>query len=309
MVGRNQVVTGILATTWTTAVRYDNLIMSHERGFAALPISVAPEDDLTVTDPGRFAQHVVRVISAWAAEVEMLSGEQRDELLRAVGDTRALPSRTKQTRASIALQLPWLAKGEIARDIRRELQPAVELGRSAVEHLQTLDRLTRLLRAIELRALLVIDDSDRWLRRGTPRVDLVAGFFGRVVRELAGLNIGFAVAVHERYLKLDEYRETTAGVLSDRIDVPALLRSEQLMTLLSHRIAAFAGAGSAEQIFDGPAIERLWEFYATEADASLRKTLQIAHTALTEAARDELESIGRPLVEAAIAAWPPPERG
>ena len=157
------------------------------RGFAALPISVAPESDDTVTDPGGFAQHVVRVISTWAAEVEMLSGEQRDELLRAVADSHALPSRAKQTHAGIALQLPWLVKGEVARDIRRELEPATELARSAVEHLDALKRLARLIRAIELEPLLVIDDSDRWLRRGEPRGEIVGAFFGRVVRELAEL--------------------------------------------------------------------------------------------------------------------------
>ena len=93
--------------------------LSGERGFAALPISVAPESDEVVTDPGQFAQHLVRVISAWAAELELLSPDQRDQLLRAVADERVLPSRAKQTHAGIGLQLPWLVKGELARDIQR----------------------------------------------------------------------------------------------------------------------------------------------------------------------------------------------
>ena len=148
-------------------------------GFAALPISVAPESDETVTDPGAFAQHAVRVISTWAAEVEMLAGDARDELLRAVADSQVLPSRSKQSHAGIALQLPWIVKGELARDIRRELEPAIELERSAVEHLEALKRLARLIRAIKLEPLLIIDDSDRWLRRGEPRPEIVGAFFGR----------------------------------------------------------------------------------------------------------------------------------
>lgn len=179
------------------------------RSFATLPISVSPESDETVTDPGSFAQHVVRVISTWAEEVEMLPANS------ATSCCTRWP-----TAARFALQLPWLVKGEVARDIRRELEPATTLERSAVEHLETLKRLTRLIRAIELEPLLVIDDSDRWLRRGEPRGEIVGAFFGRVVRELAELEVGFAVAVHENYLELPEYRETTPGALSARIDVP-----------------------------------------------------------------------------------------
>jgi hypothetical protein len=275
-------------------------------GFAALPISVAPESDETVTDPGAFAQHAVRVISTWAAEVEMLSGDARDELLRAVADSQVLPSLSKQTHAGIALQLPWLVKGELARDIRRELEPAIELERSAVEHLEALKRLARLIRAIELEPLLVIDDSDRWLRRGEPRPEIVGAFFGRVVRELSELEIGFAVAVHEHYLRLPEYREATPGVLSARIDVPRLTAAEQLNEIIDHRIRAFVGDGRASEILDPEAMERLWEFYSSDANQSLRVTLQIAHTAVTEAALGDHDRVGAGLIETAIAAWLPP---
>jgi hypothetical protein len=271
-------------------------------GFAALPISVAPESDETVTEPGAFAQHAVRVVSTWAAEVEMLPEEERDELLRAVSDTRALPSRSRQTHAGFAVQLPWLVKGELARDIRRELEAGTELARSAGEHLEALKRLTRLVRAVELEPVLVVDDSDRWLRRGEPRRDLVAGFFGRVVRELAELQIGFAVAVHEHYLELDEYRDATPGVLSARVDVPRLTAPAQLAEIVAHRIRSFGESG---ELLDGAALERLWEFYAGDAGQSLRVTLQMLHTAVTEAALGEHEYVGAGLIETAIAAWMP----
>ena len=272
-------------------------------GFAALPISVAPEPDETITEPGGFAQHAVRVISAWATEVEMLSEEDRDELRRAVAGTQVLPSRSKQIHAGLALQLPWLVKGELARDVRRELEPALELERSAVERLEALKRLTRLIRAIELQPILVIDDSDRWLQRGEPREALVGAFFGRVVRELSELEIGFAVAVHDRYLELPEYRELTPGVLSARIDVPALSAPTQLTDIIDHRIRAFAGEGNAADVLDVDATERLWEFYVNDAGESLRVTLQMVHTALTEAALGEHDRVGAGLVDAAIAAW------
>lgn len=276
--------------------------LTHGNGFAALPISVAPEHDETVTEPGAFAQHAVRVVSTWAAEVEMLSEEDRDKLLRAVSDTQALASRSRQTHAAFTVQLPWLVKGELARDIRRELETGAELRRSAAEHLEALKRLTRLIRAVELEPVLVVDDSDRWLRHGEPRRDLVAGFFGRVVRELAELQIGFAVAVHEHYLELDEYRETTPGVLSARVDVPKLTEPEQLAAIIAHRIRAFGESG---ELLDEGALARLWEFYEGDGGHSLRVTLQMVHTAVAEAALAEYGYVAAGLIEAAIAAWMP----
>lgn len=279
------------------------------RGFAPLPISVAPESDETVTDPGRFAQHVVRVISTWAAEVELLSEAQRDELLRAVADRRVLGGRSRQTHAGISMQLPWLAKGQVARDIRRELEPTTELGRSAVEHLEALRRLTHVIRAIELEPLLLIDDSDRWLRRGTPRAEIVGAFFGRVVRELAELETGFAVAVHEGYLELAEYRESATGALNTRVDVPRLTDEGQLARILDHRVRAFTGEGSVSEILDSKALTGLWRFYGVDGEHSLRKALQIAHTALSEAALADHDHVGAALIDAAIAAWPPAGAG
>lgn len=276
--------------------------LTHGNGFAALPISVAPESDETVTEPGAFAQHAVRVVSTWAAEVEMLSGDERDELLRSISDTRALPSRSRQVHAGLTVQLPWLVKGELARDIRRELEAGADVARSAAEHLEALKRLTRLIRAVELEPVLVVDDSDRWLRRGEPRRDLVAGFFGRVVRELAELQIGFAVAVHEHYLELDEYREATPGVLSARVDVPRLSEPGQLAEIIAHRIRSYGESG---ELLDDAALARLWEFYESDAGHSLRVTLQMVHTAVAEAALADHGYVGAGLIEAAIAAWMP----
>jgi hypothetical protein len=283
-------------------------VFQAERGFAPIHVSVAPEQDSTVTDPGAFAQHVVRVVGAWAAEVEMLEPSELEELLHAVSDRRVLPSRRTTHRGRIALQLPWLARAELARELTRELKTSEELSRSAVEYLTALERMFRLIRTVELTPVLVIDDSDRWLRRGEPRPDIVAAFFGRIVRELANFALGFTVAVHERYLELDEYRESTVGILNTRIDVPSLTDGDQLVRILDHRVELHATGHSTLEVFDVAALQRLWVFYLGEADLSLRKTLQIAHTALSDALRVEQEQIGPALVEAAVAAWSPPHQ-
>lgn len=287
-------------------------VLSHvfqpDRGFAPIQVSVAPEQEQTVTEPGAFAQHVVRVVSAWAAEVEMLSQSEREQLLRAVSDRRVLPSRSAGFKGGIALQLPWLARAELARELRSELKTSEAIARSAVEQLTALARMFSLIRTVELTPVLVIDDSDRWLLRGEPNTEIVSAFFGRIVRELANLEIAFTVAVHERYLTLDEYRDGTAGILNTRIDLPRLSVPEQLAQILEHRIALHIGEGSADCIFERSALRRLWEFYAADGDFSLRKTLQIAHTALSDASRAGHDLIGPELLDAALAAWPPPGR-
>ena len=162
-------------------------VFQPDEGFAPIQVSVAPEHEETVTEPGAFAQHVVRVVSTWAADVEMLSEKEREQLLRAVSDRRVLPSRSAGTRGGIAVQLPWLAKAELARELRSELQTSEGIARSAAEQLAALSRMFGLIRTVELTPVLVIDDSDRWLLRGEPRPDIVAAFFGRIVRELSNL--------------------------------------------------------------------------------------------------------------------------
>jgi hypothetical protein len=279
-----------------------------DRGFAPIQVSVAPEQDETVTDPGAFAQHVVRVVSAWATEADMLLPAEREQLLRAISDHTVLPSRNTSLKAGIALQLPWLAKAELARELRTELRTSENSSRSAVEYLTALGRMFSLIRTVELMPVLVIDDSDRWMRRGQPRPDIIAAFFGRIVRELANLELAFTIAVHKRYLVLDEYRENTAGILNARIDLPRLTRDDQLTRILDHRILLHAREGSVAEVLDQEAMQRLWAFYTGEGELSLRKTLQIAHTALSDASRAGHDKIGPELIDAALAAWPPPQR-
>lgn len=276
--------------------------LSVENGFAFLPVSVAAEDQQVATDPGRFAQHVIRVLGVWSGEAEMLTAGERDELLRASTDNRTLPSRQKATRLGITVGLPWLVRGQIARDISRETRPA-EYEVPASEHLQTLGRLFQMIRTIELQPVLVIDDSDRWLRRGRPDAELVSGFFGRVIRELAQLHVPTAIAVHREYLDLAEYRDVAPGIVSSHIAVPRLTDRAQLVTILEHRIALVVQDGSIHELFEELAITRLWTYYAHESDDSLRRTLQVAHTALVETTLSGHDRVPAGHVEAAIAGW------
>jgi len=59
---------------------------------------------------------------------------------------------------------------------------------------------------------------------------------------------------------------------------------------------------------DPQGLAQLWHFYSAEGDHSLRKTLQIAHTAVNDAAVAELDQVGVALTDSAIAAWAPPEQ-
>lgn len=121
------------------------------------------------------------------------------------------------------------------------------------------------------------------------------------------METGLAIAVHEHYLALDEYRDNTVGVINTRIDVPGLTDKAQLRRILDHRVQVVVGGENSTEILDADGLARLWQFYTDECGRSLRKTLQIAHTALSEAARSEADHVGLALIESSIAAWEPQE--
>jgi hypothetical protein len=70
-------------------------------------------------------------------------------------------------------------------------------------------------------------------------------------------------------------------------------------------VRRFLGEEASERILDDGALARLWDFYRAEASYSLRTTLQILHTAVTEAAQGGHEQVRGGMIEAAIAAWLP----
>lgn len=271
-------------------------------GFAPLPISVAVEDDATVTEPGRFAQHVIRVVRGWAAEAELLSRKDRSAMKKAsCGDQSATTVRRSTVSYGLTVQVPWLIRGHIARDVHRDLEAAASSGQSASQYFDALRRLMAIITTIDLTPVLVIDDSDRWLYKERPRAEIVEPFFGKVIRELASTQARIVVATHAHYTALDEYQSAVPGVLNSQIKVPPLTSRNQIARILMHRIETLIG--NRHSIFEPAAVDRIWAFHARVANGNLRKTLQIAHTAIAEASMTGVENIGVNAVETVAAAW------
>src|SRR4029077_8394875 len=88
--------------------------------------------------------------------------------------------------------------------------------------------------------VIVIDDSDSFTRRlgsARSRDELVAGFFGPVLRSLTELHASVIVAVHAEYLEMPAFERARRehGALERLIEVPPVV-SGQVGRILDRRI-------------------------------------------------------------------------
>lgn len=273
-------------------------------GFAPVVVPVFDEDPEVVTEPGRFAAHAVQVLARYADQIELTSTAERDRYLRAVSERTHLPSTEKGMSTGIKLA-PWIAQLDLGAQLKQVTPPAAIKPTSA-QYISALDDVIAVIKRTELIPMLVIDDSDRWLRvdDGSPREDIVEPFLNRVLRMLADRAIGFVVAVHRAYLGLAAYRNAIAqGTLETFIDVPALGSRAALEAVLDHRVSLHMPNAGIGDVFDDAALDELWSVYCGGARRQIRKTLHVAHGALADADVSTLDGpIGRPLVQASAVA-------
>lgn len=273
-------------------------------GFAPVVVPVFDERAEVVSDPGAFAAHTVQVLARYAEQVELTAPMERDRYLRAIAERTHLPSTERGLRAGIKLA-PWIAQFDVGADLKRVTPPA-EIQPSASQYVAALDDMIAVVKRTELTPVLIIDDSDRWLRLddGEPRNDVVEPFLARVLRMLADRAIGFVVAVHRTYVGLAGYTSAVEqGTLETFIDVPALGSRRALEALLEHRVRLHAAEAALADVFTDAALAELWAVYGGGAASQIRKTLQVAHGALADADASTLEGpIDRPLVQASAVA-------
>jgi Cdc6-like AAA superfamily ATPase len=179
----------------------------------------------------------------------------------------------------------WLASGDLSREVTSTLA-GVDLQRPADEVLETVNRALETIRGADRQPVIVVDDSDSLTRRlgsRSTRDELVAGFFGPVLRALTALQAGLVVAVHDEYLQMASFAQARRehGALERLIAVPAVV-SGQLRRILDRRIRMSVSAGT-DDAFTGVAIEALAELNRTATRRNLRATLGIAHAALVAA--------------------------
>jgi hypothetical protein len=270
--------------------------------FAATRVPVAIERDETVTDPQAFAQHVIRLVSSRAAEIAVISQDEREAIVRESGDTVVWPGRAVTNRGGIGLPA-WLLRGELAREVTDYVE-SIDQPRSTTTILEALAYLIDLIAAQGPQPVFVIDDSDAWLNiEGVrDRSVLVNEFFGRVLRMMAELPCGLVVAVHNDYLGTPGYRQAE-GFLEQRITVPELPDPASLAVLVTHRVRTVADTASHRDVFHRDALDALFGYYEGAGGRSLRKVFQTAQTALSLADESGADLVTTQMIESAISEW------
>jgi hypothetical protein len=271
--------------------------------FAPIRVPVFYETEQTIKDPGTFARYFLQRLANDAEAATSLDPEERERLLRQASERLTLPARTIGHSLSAGVQLPWLLKGDAARNVWSTLSGA-DIRGSTDAALDAIDRVIQVIEAGGLTPIIVIDDTDRWLRVGeVDRRDLVGSFFGTIVRMLAERGCGLVVAVHETYLAMEEYRVGTRGFLTDTIRVPLLRSAEAVAAILQHRVSIQLGDVALAHVAEPGVPARLFGYYETNWGHSIRWTLQAAHEALTEAVAANAHAITEAMVDDAAAAY------
>ena len=272
-------------------------------GLAPVPVPVALERTEVAVDPVAFAAHLVRVVARYVAQTLPKQGGRAAEHARAASP-RGPVRRTRK----VSVAPEWMAARV---ELAYELGAATEVVAPASgEVLEQARQVLELIGGEGLTPVLVLDDTDAWLRASwLPDAEAArAGFFGRVIRVLAEeLGATAVVAVHDSYLAEPAYR-AAAGFLDTTVRVPELpgraavariLERRAELVLTARRSPVWSGLDSV--VTDG-AVERLHDHYRQAPSPDLRRRLlYVAHTALTHACDGGSAVIDAGHVELAIA--------
>ena len=152
----------------------------------------------------------------------------------------------------------------------------------------------------ELRPVLVLDDTDRWLSSSWANSQEVrSGFFRKVVRVIAEeLDTAAVIAVHPEYLPDPDY-QAAAGFLDARIEVPHLPDAAAVGRLLAQRAQVALNRDQVDGLVTADACNALFDHYSSSPNVRVA-VLQVAHLALTLAVDDDSPHIDQAHVHAAI---------
>ena len=268
--------------------------------FAPIWISVGHESDAMLRDPPEFARHLIWEVVRWARDSRAMGEDERRAVLAETTPTLPTTTHTHKQDFSLKLALGWL-EPSIGEEVEETVaDPAVE--RSRAEFITSLDRLVDLIREDLGRVpVVVVDDSDRWLRLdGNLRDALLDGFFTDTCRMLAERNWAVAMAIHPDYCSTHGYREAARnGYFTIQHGMPQLEAPDALRHLFAARIQSVAEAENEFAALEGginpiPAIavsvsdvfedgfDNLLHQYYEASEQNLRAVLTVAQQALME---------------------------
>ena len=259
--------------------------------YAAVRVPVAAEDEETITSPQRFAEHLLGSVARQLRDARLIDDRTRTAFLQGGGAELTLTARrSRQVGLGFA---KWLLNAEVTSQMEGIVTSTARRG--AAEVLDQAGQVVDVLARMGWIPVIVIDDSDAWLRTsGGDRRSFVGPFFGGIIRLLAEeLSAALVVAVHEDYLEMAAFKDS-AGFLEQHILVPRLPTQEALAYVVAARVGAITGEVAhpslLKAVMEDEALAVLFTHYAAST-GSLRRVLLIVHSALQLARDDESDVI------------------
>ncbi|MBA3363175.1 MAG: hypothetical protein H0T07_02080 [Actinobacteria bacterium] len=257
-----------------------------------------------MTEPRAFVQHVIATITRWASP-ELFTQAEREGLERSSAARRSQRGAERMRKFHIGIP-GWLADAGFALEVRTTGED-IEHRMGAGDAISEARRMIDLFRSHGRAPLLVIDDSDSWLR--IPELDrthVANSFFTKNVRMMATeLDCGFVIAVHEEYLELPSYQEVE-NLITTSVWVPrfeADVAGRAIRRILERRIEVHGVQTPLGAVFESDALDGLEWHYHTGANGSLRDVLKVADRALQHACSDSTEAVTKQLVIQGLAEW------
>ena len=247
-----------------------------------VPLAALPAD--AIDTPAHLADHLLATISRLAG-----SAAARIEADLAPETTTI----TRTRKAGWGLRWRWMS-GEMAREVQRQTE--IETKATVLDKADALGQVLEIVSDEGLQPVLVFDDTDRWLRNGG--ANLVESFFGEGVRWMLELPAALVVAAHPHYFETTP-RDRLLQYLDTRITIPLLDTTTAIDAILRRRIEQYAGVDDPDlaEVFDPGASAAILGVYREAG--SLRRALQVCHTALHEALSDGASRITARHIQAA----------
>lgn len=257
-------------------------------GVAPIHVPVSIEDPAIATSPSDFARHVVGLVRRWVS----------DGLPKDSGRSSQVGAKKSSRSQRFTFAPSWMgAKVELGYELKQAVDDdPVTAGERIDQARQLLD----IIEGNELRPVLVLDDTDRWLSSSWANSQEVrSGFFRKVVRVIAEeFDTAAVIAVHPDYLPDPDY-QAAAGFLDARVEVPHLPDAAAVGRLLARRAQVALDRDEVDGLVTTDACNALFSNYSTSPNVRVA-VLQVAHLALTLAVDDDSASIDQAHVHAAI---------
>jgi hypothetical protein len=273
-----------------------------EADIAPIRVPVRTESDAVVTNPRAFAQHVLAIVARRSREANQITDRERTELMADIADRVITRPRQRVVKATFSLPA-WLVHfGSLAAEVSSVSSSDAGFDRSGAEVLEQLGRVLELVQRARLFPVLVIDDSDGWLRLEGDDIDrsqVASQFFRQTPRFLAELPCSVLFGVHNQYRELSGYREA-ADLLSLQVELP-ILDADGVHRVLAERLNLHCPHVSLGEAFEPAALDILVTHYRGRGAGSLRRVVRLANTAVHLALAEDADIVTEPLIESALA--------